>query len=115
MARASSRLPISRHGTEYKVRPTSACASGATLGRLQVAGSNRACGSGSSAGASSAANTSATVRPSSGRGRRCPATWVHQSCAPAVIAASEDQLRPAKKLDRMYRWCASMTALSRGW
>jgi hypothetical protein len=108
-------LPISRYGTEYKVRPTATCASGATLGRLHVAGSNRASGSGRSAGASSAANTAATVRPSSGRGRRCPATWVHQVSASAVIAARDDQLRPAKKLDRMYRWCASMTALSRGW
>ena len=114
MARASSRVPISRHGTEYKVRPTITCASGATLGRLQVAGSNGASGSGSSTPASSAANTSATARPSSGRGRRCPATCTHQVSASAVIAASEDQLRPAKKLDRMYRWCASMTALSRG-
>jgi hypothetical protein len=115
VARASSRVPISRYGTEYKVRPTSACASGATLGRVQVAGSNGPSGSRSNAPASSAANTSATVRPSSGRGRRCPATCTHQVSASAVIAASEDQLRPAKKLDRMYRWCASMTALSRGW
>ena len=80
-----------------------------------MAGSNAASGNGSSAGASSAANTSATVRPSSGRGRRCPATRTHQACAPAAIAASEPQLRPAKKLDRMYRWCASIMALSRGW
>jgi len=114
VARTSSRLPISRYGTECKVRPTTTCASGATLGRLQVAGSNGACGSGRSAGASSAVNTSATVRPSSGRGRRCPATCVHQVSASAVIAASDAQLRPAKKLDRMYRWCASMVALSRG-
>jgi len=115
VARASSRLPISRYGTEYNVRPTITWASGATLGRLQVAGSNGASGSGPSAGASSAANTSATVRPSSARGRRCPATWMHQASASAVIAARDDQLRPAKKLDRIYRWCASMTALSRGW
>ena len=80
-----------------------------------MAGSNGASGNGSSAGASSAANTSATVRPSSGRGRRCPATWVHQASASAVIAARLAQLRPAKKLDRMYRWCASIVALSRGW
>ena len=107
-------MPISRYGTEYSVRPTTTCASGATLGRVQVAGSNGAPGSGSSAGASSAANTSATVRPSSGRGRRCPATARHQVSAPAVIAARLAQLRPAKKLERMYRCCASMVALSRG-
>ena len=79
-----------------------------------MAGSNGCSGSGSSAGASPAANTSATVRPSSGRGRRCPATCTHQVSASAVIAASDAQLRPAKKLERIYRWCASMTALSRG-
>ena len=97
MARASSRLPISRHGTEYKVRPTITCASGATLGRLQVAGSNGCSGSGSSAGASAAVNTSATVRPSSGRGRRCPATWTHQASASAVIAARRRPAAPGEE------------------
>ena len=114
VARASSRCPISQYGSEYSVRPTFACASGATFGRLQAASSNSRSGSGSSAGASSAANTSAVVRPSSARGRRRPATSVHQRGASAAIACSDGQWRPAKKLDRMYRWCASTTALSRG-
>jgi hypothetical protein len=72
VARASSRVPVSRYGTEYKVRPTSACASGATLGRVQVAGSNGPSGSRSNAPASSAANTSATVRPSKRPGPALP-------------------------------------------
>ena len=40
VARASSRCPISQYGSEYSVRPTFACTSGATFGRLQVAASN---------------------------------------------------------------------------
>jgi hypothetical protein len=114
VARASSRWPISLYGSEYKVRPTFAWASGATLGRLQLASSNPAAGSGSSAGASSAANTPAGVRPSSARGRRWPATCAHQRAASAAIASRLGQSRPAKKLDRMYRCSDSMAGLSVG-
>jgi len=113
-ARASSCWPISLYGSEYSVRPTLAWASGATRGRLQAASSNAASGSGSSAGASSAASTPAGVRPSSARGLRWAATSVHQRAAPAAIASRLGQSRPAKKLERMYRWCASMLGLSLG-
>src|SRR6266516_3971242 len=57
--RASTRSPISRHGSEYSVAPTLAWMSGPTFAADQVASTNGAAGNGASAAASTAANTAA--------------------------------------------------------